>query len=40
MYHNGISKDIGIRNTYSDIGQTVAQHLNLPKLANGIAVEL
>ncbi|MCC2624246.1 MAG: phosphopentomutase [Burkholderiales bacterium] len=39
MYHNGKSGEIGICKTYSDIGQTVAKHLNLPKLANGVAVE-
>lgn len=40
MYHNGKAGEIGICDSYSDIGQTVAKHLNLPKLAYGIAVEL
>lgn len=39
MYHAGISQEIGIRDSYSDIGQSVARHLNLPKLANGLAIE-
>jgi phosphopentomutase len=40
MFHNGKTGEIGICDSYSDIGQTVAKHLNLPSLANGIAVEL
>ena len=36
MYHNnGTSRDLGIRTTYADIGQTVAKHLNLPSLGTG-----
>lgn len=35
MYHNGQSTDLGIRKTYADIGQTVANHLNLPELKAG-----
>lgn len=38
MYHNGKNQDIGIRDTYADIGQTVANHLNLPKLKYGVAI--
>ena len=35
MYHAAKTADIGIRETYADIGQTVAHHLGLPKLATG-----
>lgn len=38
MYHNGKCSDIGIRNTYADIGQTVAKHLNITPLNSGTAV--
>jgi len=39
MYNNnGTSKDLGIRNTYADIGQTVAKHLSLPPLGTGTSV--
>lgn len=38
MYHAGKVLDIGIRETYADIGQTVAKHLKLPKLNTGVAV--
>lgn len=38
MYHAGKSGAIGIRDSYSDIGQTVAQHLNLPLLAHGKSI--
>jgi len=37
MYNSGISHDIGIRDTYADIGQTVAKHLGVT-IATGIAV--
>ena len=37
MYNSGISYDIGIRDTYADIGQTVAKHLGIT-IAIGIAV--
>ncbi len=35
MYHQARSKDVGIRSTFADIGQTVATHLGLPKLQYG-----
>lgn len=38
MYHNNNLKTLGIRQTYADIGQTVAKHLNLPALQVGISV--
>ncbi len=38
MYHNAKTFDIGTRDTYADIGQTIAQHLSLPKLKFGTAV--
>lgn len=38
MYHGGKVEEIGIRETYADIGQTVAKHLNLPALKVGTAV--
>lgn len=37
MYHNGKSNCLGIRDSFADIGQTVATHLGLPKLASGIS---
>lgn len=37
MYHNGNSSNLGIRDTYADIGQTVAKHLGLAKLNSGKA---
>lgn len=36
-YHNGKSVELGIRKTFADIGQTMAQHLGLPSLATGTA---
>lgn len=36
MYHNGTTHNFGIRESYADIGQTVASHLNLPALKAGI----
>ncbi len=36
-YYQGKELDIGIRDTFADIGQTVAKHLNLPKLNHGTA---
>lgn len=36
-YHKGKELNIGIRDTFSDIGQTIAKHLDLPKLAFGQA---
>lgn len=36
MYRAGKSGPIGICDSYSDIGQTVAHHLDLPELAYGI----
>ena len=38
MYNKGIKADLGIRTTYSDIGQTVAHHLAIPALKTGTAV--
>lgn len=38
MYMNGKNIEIGIRNTYADIGQTISQHLNLPMLKTGTSV--
>jgi phosphopentomutase len=38
MYHDAKSADIGIRDTYSDIGQTVARHLEIPSLNTGTAI--
>lgn len=38
MYNSGISREIGIRDTYADIGQTAAKHLGI-KIATGTAVE-
>ncbi|MFN8769284.1 MAG: phosphopentomutase [Neisseriaceae bacterium] len=38
MYHNGENKNIGIRDTYADIGQTVATHLGLDQLLHGVSV--
>jgi phosphopentomutase len=37
MYHAGNSASLGISDSYSDIGQTIAKHLNLPALAYGNA---
>ncbi|MBP9743176.1 MAG: phosphopentomutase [Burkholderiales bacterium] len=37
MYANGIELDMGIRETYADIGQTVAKHLQIPPLSFGVA---
>ena len=34
-YYQGKALDIGIRSTFSDIGQTIAKHLNLPALDFG-----
>ena len=34
-YYKGQSLDIGVRETFADIGQTIASHLNLPKLDYG-----
>lgn len=39
-YHNGKATNIGIRETFSDIGQTIATHLALPKLDHGTAFDL
>lgn len=36
-YHKGKELNIGVRDTFSDIGQTIAKHLDLPKLAFGNA---
>lgn len=36
-YYQGKELNIGIRETFSDIGQTIANHLNLPKLDFGTA---
>ena len=36
MYNNGETKNIGIFDTYADIGQTVAMHLNITKLNYGV----
>ncbi len=38
MYHKNINKNIGVRNTYADIGQTVATHLGLGKLKYGESI--
>lgn len=38
MFKNRISHDIGIRDSYADIGQTIATHLGLTKLAYGKCV--
>ena len=37
MFHRGRAGNMGIRNSYSDIGQTIAKHLNLPPLEVGIS---
>jgi len=37
LYHKKENRNLGIRETFADIGQTVAQHLDLPQLASGIA---
>ena len=37
MYKSGLSHDIGVRDTYADIGQTVAKHLGVV-IATGTAV--
>ena len=36
-YYQGAELNIGIRETFSDIGQTIAHHLDLPQLAHGKA---
>lgn len=36
VYYQGLCQNLGIRNTYADIGQTVAGHLNLAKLKFGV----
>ncbi|RTL00515.1 MAG: phosphopentomutase [Proteobacteria bacterium] len=36
-YYQGKELNVGIRETFSDIGQTIANHLNLPKLDFGTA---
>lgn len=36
-YYQGKAIDIGTRETFADIGQTIAKHLNLPKLNFGTA---
>lgn len=38
MYHKGSSMDLGIRDTYADIGQTVATQLGLAQLKYGKSV--
>lgn len=38
MYHSGKSQNLGIRQTYADIGQTVAKYLGLPPLKTGTSV--
>ena len=38
MYHQGITDNIGIRQSYADIGQTIAHYLSLPKLQCGESV--
>ena len=38
MYHAGKEQEIGIRDSYADIGQTVARHLALPKLNSGVGL--
>jgi phosphopentomutase len=35
MYHSGKNKEIGIRETFADIGQSIAEHLSLSKLNYG-----
>ncbi|MCX8514007.1 MAG: hypothetical protein RL017_182 [Pseudomonadota bacterium] len=35
-YANGLSVNLGIRTSFADIGQTVANHFKLPPLANGV----
>lgn len=40
LYHNGKVNSIGIRETYADIGQTVAKHLVIQALKSGSAVTL
>ncbi len=34
---NILSKDIGLRNSFADIGQSIAKHLNIPELNAGIS---
>lgn len=36
-YYQGTASNIGVRETFADIGQTIASHLNLPKLNYGTA---
>lgn len=38
MYANGIELAMGIRETYADIGQTIAKYLQIPPLNFGVAV--
>jgi phosphopentomutase len=38
LYHNGLTQNIGIRKTYADIGQTVAEFLSLMQLNYGTSV--
>jgi phosphopentomutase len=38
LYHNAVSINLGIRDTFADIGQSVAEHLGLPKLNTGTSV--
>ena len=38
LYHNAKSINLGTRSTFADIGQSVADHLGLPKLNTGTSV--
>ena len=38
LYHNTHSANLGIRSTFADIGQSVADHLGLPKLNAGTSI--
>lgn len=38
MYYKNAAHELGVRETYADIGQTVAKHLNLPALKTGRSV--
>jgi phosphopentomutase len=35
MYNNGLSKNLGIRDSFADIGQSIAVYLGLPQLTVG-----
>ena len=38
IYQNNVSNNLNIRNTFADIGQTIAKFFNIPKLKYGISI--